>query len=351
VNLAFVCVPDRPLAFAGAEERLYITGLAHALARHGQRVTIYTPAEAAQPARPQPAPTVASVGIGGRPEAFAHGLREAWAADPPDLVHAFGVGAARAAADATPPVLVVTASPPPRDSARAAFAEHHTVIRSAARVVATASSQVFALAGAGVGPAAIKFVPCGVALDSPPPPGVAGARPDRLRLAAFTTLASMAELADVSQAVGAFDDVELRVGVLDQEPIAPVVRAADIVVCVPRADAIGTVALEAMAGGVPVIASAVGALLDIVADGLTGLHVPPRSPRQLAYAIDALRGDPPRRERFGRLGVARVAARYAWPRIAADMVDVYLGAAGQAAQAGPQGPASGLSVAEVRSCS
>jgi len=67
-----------------------------------------------------------------------------------------------------------------------------------------------------------------------------------------------------------------------------------------------TVALEAMASGRAVIASAVGGLRDIVDDGVTGLLVPPSDPVALADAIDALWSDPARREAMGRAGRDRV---------------------------------------------
>jgi glycosyltransferase involved in cell wall biosynthesis len=68
-------------------------------------------------------------------------------------------------------------------------------------------------------------------------------------------------------------------------------------------------------------------LIDTVVDGLTGVHVRPRSPRQLAAALCALAGDHGRRALFGRLGAERVRTRYAWPRIAAETLEVYRGIA------------------------
>jgi glycosyltransferase involved in cell wall biosynthesis len=64
--------------------------------------------------------------------------------------------------------------------------------------------------------------------------------------------------------------------------------------------------LEAMAAGLPVVATAVGAVPDVVADGVTGFVVPPRAPEALAAAIGRLAGDPALRTRFGT--AARVRA-------------------------------------------
>jgi glycosyltransferase involved in cell wall biosynthesis len=64
--------------------------------------------------------------------------------------------------------------------------------------------------------------------------------------------------------------------------------------------------LEAMAAGLPVVATAVGGVPEIVTDGVTGLLVPPHAPAALAAAIAALTADPVLRVRLG--GAARRAA-------------------------------------------
>src|SRR5262249_45452885 len=72
----------------------------------------------------------------------------------------------------------------------------------------------------------------------------------------------------------------------------------------------GRVLLEAMAVGKPVVAPREGGPTEIVADGETGLLVPPRDPDALARAIVALLRDPARRTAMGRAGRARVAAMF-----------------------------------------
>lgn len=64
--------------------------------------------------------------------------------------------------------------------------------------------------------------------------------------------------------------------------------------------------VEAMAQGVPVVASGVGGLPEIVLDGETGLIVPPRDARALAAGLRRLRGDPALRARLGAAGRRRV---------------------------------------------
>jgi glycosyltransferase involved in cell wall biosynthesis len=72
-----------------------------------------------------------------------------------------------------------------------------------------------------------------------------------------------------------------------------------------------------------VVASAVGGLVDSVVDGLTGLHVPPRSPRDIAGAVRSLLDDPERRLDMGAAGARRVRMRYGWSKVAAATLDAY----------------------------
>ena len=68
--------------------------------------------------------------------------------------------------------------------------------------------------------------------------------------------------------------------------------------------------LEAMAAGLPVVATAVGGTPEVVVDGVTGLLVPPRDPHALAEAILRLLRDPDLRKRMGGAGRERVAAHF-----------------------------------------
>jgi type III pantothenate kinase len=78
-----------------------------------------------------------------------------------------------------------------------------------------------------------------------------------------------------------------------------------------------------MACGVPVVASAVGGLVDTVVDGVTGVHVPPRDPDRLAETLGSLLEDRARLRAFGDAGVERARRRYGWRRIAAATLDVH----------------------------
>ena len=70
------------------------------------------------------------------------------------------------------------------------------------------------------------------------------------------------------------------------------------------------------------VATAVGGLVDTVIDGVTGLHVPPREPEQLAQALHRLLGDPVHARQLGAAGAARARARYGWSTIARETARV-----------------------------
>lgn len=99
--------------------------------------------------------------------------------------------------------------------------------------------------------------------------------------------------------------------------------AADIA-CVPsRKEGLSVFSLEAQLAQRPVVASAVGGLLESVADEETGLLVPPQAPAALAAALGTLLGDEAARVRMGAAGRARVLARFTAARMAAKTVALY----------------------------
>jgi glycosyltransferase involved in cell wall biosynthesis len=104
-------------------------------------------------------------------------------------------------------------------------------------------------------------------------------------------------------------------------------RLADVVV-LPSSiqESFGMVLAEAMACGKPVIASRLPGVRTVVADGTTGLLVPPADPAALAGALTRLLGDAPLRAEMGAAGRRRVLARYDWRRIGERLEAVYLGA-------------------------
>jgi len=90
-----------------------------------------------------------------------------------------------------------------------------------------------------------------------------------------------------------------------------------------RTEGLGMALLEAMAAGVPVVASRVGGIPEIVEDGVTGVLVAPGDPAALAEAVAGLLGDRARRLRLAQAGRARVRAEFSVERMCGKYADVY----------------------------
>lgn len=89
-----------------------------------------------------------------------------------------------------------------------------------------------------------------------------------------------------------------------RDDVARWLQGADLLVHAPRLEAFGLVVVQAMASAIPVLATAVGGLPEVVADGVTGRLVPPGDLDRLADELVALIGDEGERLRLGRAGVA-----------------------------------------------
>jgi glycosyltransferase involved in cell wall biosynthesis len=122
-------------------------------------------------------------------------------------------------------------------------------------------------------------------------------------------------LDQLARDLGVRDRVDLR-GRVERRDTPALVRSADVVVCAPWYEPFGLVALEAMSCGVPVVASAVGGLLDTVVDGVTGIHVPPRNSEGIAVAVRTLLDDRALRMRLGAAGARRARDRNSWDEVA-----------------------------------
>jgi starch synthase len=86
---------------------------------------------------------------------------------------------------------------------------------------------------------------------------------------------------------------------------------------------LGIVNLEAMACGTAVVGSRTGGIPEVVADGETGLLVPPGEPGPLAVALNALISDPERAAAMGQAGRKRAVAEFGWAAIAAQTAALY----------------------------
>lgn len=95
-----------------------------------------------------------------------------------------------------------------------------------------------------------------------------------------------------------------------RDDVPEVMGSLDVFVMCSVLEGLCTSALDAQAAGVPVVASAVGGLVEAVADGETGLLVPPRDPPALAAAVVRLLTDSALTEAFSRAGRRRVRERF-----------------------------------------
>ncbi|MFP5319873.1 MAG: glycosyltransferase [Acidimicrobiia bacterium] len=380
-------------------QNVAVAALATELGARGHDVVVHTRRDGPDlPRNVQLAPGVVVANVDAGPAApvakdalfpsmgdFAASLRRSWEAHPPDLVHAHfwmsGWASLVAARPLGLPLLhtfhalgVVKrrhqgsydTSPPER------LPVEEQLVRSVDRLVATCTDEVDELRRLGADDARLSIVPCGVDPLVFSPEGPAARRRRGLarivvvsRLVqrkgvgnAITALAAVpgaelviaggppaCELAtdpaarrlrQLADAVGVGDRVRL-LGRVSRDDLPALLRSADVVVCVPWYEPFGIVPLEAMACGVPVVASAVGGLTDTVVDRVTGLLVPPRQPEAVAEAVRALLADDGWRTSLGAAGVRRVRERYTWARVVDELLGAYASVRPVPAAAGGRG--------------
>jgi glycosyltransferase involved in cell wall biosynthesis len=111
-------------------------------------------------------------------------------------------------------------------------------------------------------------------------------------------------------------------GFVPPHELGPYYERAAIVVVPSRREGYGMVAREAMAHGRPVVATAVGGLVDAVEDGVTGILVPPNDPGQLRIALQTLLADRALRSALGAAARARAMSSFS-QAAARGMVGVY----------------------------
>ncbi|BBH70850.1 glycosyl transferase [Actinoplanes sp. OR16] len=235
--------------------------------------------------------------------------------------------------------------------------------RTADRVIVQCRDEIGELLRLGVPRSKMDLVPSGVNTERFSSRGPAQARtPGLVRIVTVARLVERKGIEDTIRALAAVPGAELVVvggppaDRLDAEPYAQRLRAlaercrvadrvrlagavpahemprwyrsADVVAATPWYEPFGLTPLEAMACGVPVVATAVGGLTDTVVDGVTGDLVPPRDPRSLAAALRRLVNEEVRRFAYAAAAEDRAAASYSWPRIAERLSAVYSTVAG-----------------------
>lgn len=373
-----------PGASGAGSLTLHVAGLATALSALGHHVVVYTRRDHPHvPQRVRTADGYEVVHVPAGPATKLSGeevlayigdfvgfLKLTWKARRPDVVYAHGwlsgIAAVLSARDIAVPVVqtyhsVGTAQ---RQDHRASgpastkrLAVERLVGHEVTRVVALCSTEARAVLGMGIDRSKLAVVPRGVDLDlfAPGRGPVPRNRPRKIvsvgRLvphkgfdAVVRALSTVDEVELVIAGAGAQGDVygdpetkrllalARSLGVGDRIVFAghvpyvelPVLlRSADVVACTPRDQSSGGVALEAMACGVPVVATAVGGLVDAVVDGLTGVLVPQGKPDAIGKALRALFADATQRELLSVAGHDRAHARYSWRRVAADLARNY----------------------------
>jgi rhamnosyl/mannosyltransferase len=115
-------------------------------------------------------------------------------------------------------------------------------------------------------------------------------------------------------------------GEIQNHTLAPYYQAAEVFVLpsVARSEAFGIVQLEAMACGTPVVNTHIESGVPFVSlDGVTGITVPPRSPEQLAAAINRLLDDPHLRARYSAAALHRARGEFSVEKMTKRTLEVY----------------------------
>jgi glycosyltransferase involved in cell wall biosynthesis len=365
-------------------QNVHVAALAAGLAERGHEVTVHTRRDDTElPERVRTADGYEVAHVTAGPASalpkddllqhmgtFAGVLRAQWTAAPPDVVHAHfwmsGLASVQAAAGLGIPVLQTfhaLGSVKRRHQGDADTSPEQRIdlerglCATVDHVVATCSDEVFELRRLGLPSDRVSIVPCGVDTSVFTPRGPVAPRSGRPRLLVLGRLVERKGQEDAVRALAAVPDAELvvvggpPVDELDDDPevsrlraiaaelgvadrlvftgavsradVPGWIRSADVVLAVPWYEPFGITPLEAMACGRPVVATAVGGLVDTVVDGGTGVLVPPRDPAALGEALAALLADEERRVAHGAAGVERARTRYRWSRVVADTDAVY----------------------------
>jgi phosphatidylinositol alpha-mannosyltransferase len=124
-------------------------------------------------------------------------------------------------------------------------------------------------------------------------------------------------------------DRVVMLGNIPHDDLPPYHAAAEVF-CAPATgrESFGIVLVEAMAAGLPIVATGIPGYREVVRDGVEGLLVPPRDPGAVATAIDALLDDADLAKRLAEQGRQR-AQRYSWDTVAKEIEEIYSEVAGR----------------------
>jgi glycosyltransferase involved in cell wall biosynthesis len=261
---------------------------------------------------------------------FVHAARDA--ARTADLVHAHWLPAGWVAARTGKP-FAVTLHGTDVELAQRVPRLARMVFARAAAVVAV--SNAIADVARSLGAREVDVIPNGV--DVPPAGGTEVEPPYVLYAGRLSKEKGVLELVDAARGLPlvVVGDGPVRRYVPQARGFAPraellrLLDEAAVVACPSRREGFGMTCLEAMAHGKPVVATAVGGLLDLVVDGETGLLVPARDSRALRGAIERLLTDADLRRQLGEAARER-AHEFEWSRVVPRLLALYervLGAA------------------------
>jgi glycosyltransferase involved in cell wall biosynthesis len=201
------------------------------------------------------------------------------------------------------------------------------ILRRARLVVCP--SRALADAAWKLGAARVRVIPSGVEL-----PASVGEEAEPLevlfagRLAPEKGILELVEAAAGMRLVVAGDgplraSVPQALGFVPHPGLDRLYARAAVVACPSHREGFGVACAEAMAHGRPVVASAVGGLLDLVVDGETGVLVPPRDVPALRAALERLLADRGLRRRLGAAGRERIRRHFSWDAATAATLEAY----------------------------
>ena len=257
-----------------------------------------------------------------------------------DLVHAHWLPSG-AVAIATGKPFVVQLWGSDVELARRAPRLARRVLRRARAVICPSNALAEEARALGAGEVAV--IPSGV--DLPPVVGEEADPPEVLYAGRLSPEKGVLELLEAAQGMNLVvagdgplrEQVPQARGFVPPQELAELYARAAIVACPSHREGFGVACLEAMAHGRPVVASAVGGLLDLVVDGETGIHVPPGDVAALRAALERLLADRGLRRRMGEAGRRRAAGRFSWEAVTRETVELYARYAGKNAGRGGSG--------------